>query len=198
MPHERRVIFSAPMVCAMLEGRKTQTRRLATSPLRKVQAGEFLVVRENFRLDVAYDALKPTACDPTAAIWFEADGRVMGAGCPGKLRPCIHMPRWGSRLTLKVVGVKVEPLQDISAADVEAEGAFFGRCSCGSMQAKPRTPMEAAFRQTWCHIHGPEFRHLWGELHTADGERWEGNPEVVAIEFTVHRDNIDNIINGEV
>lgn len=45
---DRPIIFSAPMVCALLARRKTQTRRLATSPLRRCEPGDRLWVRESF------------------------------------------------------------------------------------------------------------------------------------------------------
>lgn len=82
------IIFSAPMVRALLEGRKTQTRRLASSPLAKVQPGDRLWVRESFHPEGTYMADHP------------GDARSMG------WKPSIHMPRSASRLTLHVTDVR--------------------------------------------------------------------------------------------
>ncbi|WP_188260679.1 hypothetical protein [Azospirillum tabaci] len=124
------IIFSAPMVRALLDGRKTQTRRLATSPLAKVQPGDRLWVRENFATSDAYG-------DPAIlGVEYAADGSTLAYangelhykehGCaqyPGPWKPSIHMPRWASRLTLVVESMKVQRLQDISEEDARAEGA---------------------------------------------------------------------------
>ncbi len=79
-------------------------------------------------------------------------------------RPSIHMPRWASRITLEVTGVRVERLQDISEADAMAEGAPWG--ACGSPQEGSR---KAGFAKLWDSINGPNS--------------WDANPWVWAINF---------------
>jgi hypothetical protein len=82
-------------------------------------------------------------------------------------RPSIHMPRKYSRITLDIVSVRVERLQDISDADVIAEGtppAFWFGC-IPSQVAPPRQ----CYRKLWSGIHGEES--------------WNGNPWVWVIEF---------------
>lgn len=184
------IIFSGPMVRALLEGRKTQTRRLATSPLRRVEAGDRLWVREAWRMPAPFDEASPAEAKEMVQRWlrpnvfFEADGTVRSAGSntgeKGKLRPSIHMPRWASRLWLEVTCVAVERLQAISEQDALAEGVgppFFGD---GDPPFEEQATMVSSRMQ---------YRNLWRSLHGQDS--WDANPEVVAIEFTVHRGNID-------
>lgn len=168
------IIFSAPMVRALLDGRKTQTRRLATSPLAKIAPGDRLWVRENFQLlsfgDYAVTRAQP--CDfRYAATDRLADADRDVRGYPW--RPSIHMPRWASRITLTVEAVHAQQLQEISEADAIAEG-----CPC-------QTPEELAGMEArgW-------FCDLWESLHGVDA--WAANPAVVAITFSVHRGNIDD------
>ncbi len=126
---ERPILFSAPMVRAILAGTKTQTRRVVKAkhlpwldnsvlnfldgkwnqrPLPYGQPGDRLWVRETSR---AHEITTKEA---------EADTPLQDGY--GKLRPSIHMPRWASRITLEVTGVRVERLHDISIADAIAEG----------------------------------------------------------------------------
>lgn len=184
---DRPIIFSAPMILALLAGQKTQTRRLASSPLANVTPGTKLWAREAWRLHTAHDRL-------TAAQAFTAMGGDM-AHCVdylatprkeafwGKSRPSIHMPRWASRLTLTVTEVRVQRLQEISAADAMAEG--IQRVGGGVLrwekysgaEGQSATCPRAAFALLWNSLHGPDA--------------WDENPEVVAISFRCEQRNID-------
>ncbi len=67
------------------------------------------------------------------------------------------MPRWASRITLEVTGVRVERLKDISEEDAMAEGW-------------PRD----SFPRPW-------FVHLWESINGAGS--WDANPWVWVVEF---------------
>lgn len=217
---DKGIIFSAPMVRALLNGRKTQTRRLLKpAPFvdhlgnfcapdrdgkiwnwgqhadgrpctRNYQAkhvpfttGDRLYVRENFQLLRIGDYL-PTKHQP-AEVRFAAtdpcaDLPADTRGYPW--RPCIHMPRWASRLWLAVTDVRVQQLQDCSAADAEAEGVF-AHVALYSVDKVFRSERSAIALQY--------YAKLWNSLHTAEGTTWEANPWVAVISFGVHHGNID-------
>lgn len=138
---DRPIIFSAPMVRALLDGRKTQTRLVLkpdpdTLPqgvrfvARRLFAapGDRLWVREAWRSASCYDDLAPSAMSGEEPVRYEEDAlwQTWGWGAPlrshGRLRQGIHMPRWASRLTLTVTDVRVQRLQEISEDDAVAEG----------------------------------------------------------------------------
>lgn len=79
----------------------------------------------------------------------------------GHVVPAIHMPRWASRITLEITGARVERLQDISEADVQAEG-----CT-GSPLGQAADAM--LYPKLWDSINGPGA--------------WERNPWVWVVEF---------------
>jgi hypothetical protein len=197
---DRPIIFSAPMVKALIEGRKTQTRRIlkpqpvpclswsAPPPGTYPSAngwsrfpcapGDRLWVREAHALAPAsaYRMSEGVAqvvnpSDPDrACIYREGFDRSTGGL---RWRPSIHMPRWASRLTLTVTEVRVQRLQEISAEDCTAEGVPF--------EADALAPYEWSVSR---------FADLWNSLHGTDA--WDANPWVVAPTFTVRKGNIAN------
>lgn len=143
------ILFSAPMIRALLDGRKTQTRRIVKwldgnlEPKAKYAIGDQLWVRESWRTFVSLDAEKPRDLlkgERGGGIFFEADegglsyspqgehkwnyGPREDRAPFGKLRPGIFLPRWASRVKLPVVDVRVQRLHDISEADAVAEGVY--------------------------------------------------------------------------
>jgi len=199
---DRPIIFSAPMIRALLDGRKSMTRRVLKvqpgeldcpisvgcewhvtdsrggnmSPLPVPYAvGDRLWCREGFSYGwpVEENHQLPE-CNQEHAITYRTDGNRPFGG--GKWHSPIHMPRWASRLTLIVTDVRVQRLQDISEADAVAEGIEPGRrLSCGGMS---HTAVDI-FCDIWNSLHGPEA--------------WGANPWVAALTFTVHRCNIDQM-----
>jgi len=183
---DRPIIFSAPMVRAMIGGCKTQTRRLATSPLRKVRPGDRLYVRESFARvgggDPGYPITRADypACVPAHFENVPAD--------IGEIRwtPSIHMPRAASRLTLIVEDVRFQPLHDISEADALAEGIT---------KHSDTEHGVLGYRDSWNEHHSAyaAFRGLWCLLHKESPSRWRDNPDVVALTFCVICENIDRV-----
>lgn len=175
---ERPILFSAPMVRAILAGTKTQTRRVVKpdgkyrldlvcpadgGPSRCPygQPGDRLWVREAWRVVWSSDGEPPRSFDASYRFWYEADAPLQDGY--GKLRPSIHMPRCASRITLKITGVRVERLQDISIRDCIAEGIH-----CGGPE-NPDGIEKRDYRDLWASINGPES--------------WDANPWVWVIEF---------------
>ncbi|MFC5359522.1 hypothetical protein [Azospirillum himalayense] len=199
------IIFSAPMVRALLDGRKTQTRRLATSPLAKVQPGDRLWVRENtwqngtwVRTEDETGEIGSKWVGTSSVRMMANETKPAGSGnFVWRSIPSIHMPRWASRLTLVVEQVRVERLQDISEADAIAEGIEM--CS-------PRPRGMSGWRDygdklgdtSRRYFSDPRrsFQTLWTSLHGAGA--WAANPWVVALTFRVHQANIDKLEAREV
>lgn len=83
------------------------------------RAGDYLYVREsmsiNVYLDMYYSADNECVDDEPEG-WYYRNLEYVGGV------PSIHMPRWASRLTLKISGVRVEKLKDITVEQALAEG----------------------------------------------------------------------------
>lgn len=165
---DRPMIFSAPMIRALREGRKTQTRRvfvppapfaphddisveLATGSIKpKYAAGDHLWVRENFSI-----YLYEPGC------WYWADGRVAEFDAT-RPKPSIHMPRWASRITLTVTDVRVHRLLDISEEDAKAEGAPY---EDGQDFPVQKSPLGATFIEDGWDCPKDWYADLWDSLH---------------------------------
>ncbi len=181
---ERPIFFSAPMVRAILDGRKTQTRRLIkrgalrtmldagvpcdvlSAPMNDhlwlYRPGDLLWVRETFSYSTVSYSIAPSGTLPL--IWCWADGNP-DDGDWSRPKPSIHMPRWASRITLRVTATRIERLQEISEEDAMAEGVVAFR-EVGREHAEPH---RLNFQLTWNSLHGPGS--------------WESNPEVVVLTF---------------
>jgi hypothetical protein len=81
------------------------------------------------------------------------------------------MPRWASRITLEVVSVRVERLQEITEADARAEGIDVE--TLGAIyRLGDGTPVAR-----------DAFGDVWDEINSRPGKRWEDDPWVWRVEF---------------
>jgi hypothetical protein len=191
---ERPILFSAPMVRALLAGTKTQTRRPVKGiPLTWLEGGmsaEFVAHPQNRACPYGQAGgrlwVRETFADlhGTGVEHRDNEGRrqrfAFAADCPPgshsdelrkeyglKWKPSIHMPRVASRILLEVVSVRVERLQACSEADARAEGAPGGHGSIPGYQFSA-TPLE-------------HYRHIWESINGAGS--WDAKPWVWVVEF---------------
>lgn len=185
---ERPILFSDPMVRAILSGQKTQTRRVC-KPAEAAFLSYVVNCGDGFWGDEEGD--NRFACpygQPGERLWmreaheayevghvhYRADwpntqlAEAKQAGI--RWTPSIHMPRWACRLLLEIVSVRVERLHDISQDDAVAEGCDDTR----DMKLEPGRIFHAG---------GPRdaFAALWSSINGA--ESWDANPWVWVIEF---------------
>ena len=192
---ERPILFSGEMVRAILDGRKTQTRRVIKPQPKKAmiyaacdsiwitkgetflpsqpkwiapygQTGDRLWVRETWGIDPNDWFPNPSP----SAIGFMLNKIQYRADWKDEpyhwgWHPSIFMPRWASRITLEITDVRVERLQDISEDDCWHEGIRLG----GTVT------FTAGYKIL--------FRDLWDKLNNKRGYSWKSNPWVWVIEF---------------
>ncbi len=186
---ERPILFSGEMVRAILEGRKTQTRRIVKpEPLPYTEVWHpreqvcrhtdywFARVAARCKYGVPGDRLwvretwgdgEQNNCEP--GVYYRATDPAWDEEETGfRWKPSIHMPRWASRITLEVTGVRVERLQDISEADARDEGAGLLLEDREYWDGDP-DQYRKCFRVLWESINGPGS--------------WAENPWVWVIEF---------------
>jgi len=195
---EHPILFSGAMVHSVLGGTKTQTRRVVKpQPSSGVRASPFspsgledghgvalrlpyvpgdrLWVRETFALEDA-NGDDVTREDPRTDTWrvHYRSGATYDVA-PTRWRPSIFMARWASRITLEVISVRVQRVQDISEDDARAEGVrALGGLLAGCYVAGDAVSGTDAVACFAC---------LWDSLNAKRGYRWDANPWVLAVAF---------------
>lgn len=191
------ILFNTEMVQAILDGKKTQTRRVikiddapenwkisiaGTSIVRaepydvklpRYAAGDILWVRETWSEHQEYYNNSAKVFAEPHYI-YKADGVYAN-----KWRPSIHMPKEAARIFLKVTDVRVERLQDITEEQAIKEGV-----------KDPYDYMEPWFYERpsmqGLEYHRAAFAGLWFSTipkYYEDYMTWEGNPWVWVIKF---------------
>ena len=190
---ERPILFSGPMVRAILEGRKTMTRRVVRDlvsvehlgarhvPMVKHcgnwylpherspygQPGDRLWVRETFSdtWELGDYPGEPFYKATYLDDWKSHDPQNWAV----KWRPSIFMPRSSSRILLEVTAVRVERVQDISERDATAEGCIASNddLTDGYFDIPARS----------------SFETLWDSINASRGYGWDSNPWVWVVEF---------------
>ena len=211
---DKPILFSGPMIRAILEGRKTQTRRIMKVQPDKIwedgspwwnigglrlpkcpygQTGGAIWVRETWAMcfratDLAkiyYRASeRKSHTEFHEMIPVEKCGNIQPSW--PRWKPSIHMPRSFSRITLEVKDISVERLHDLKGWDCAAEGIMLDHWK---MEEYPMHDMgvEAENR-----ILRRRFKDLWESINGP--ESWNKNPWVWVVEFDVHPINIDDFI----
>jgi hypothetical protein len=201
---EKPILFSGPMVKAILEGRKTQTRRvikfhewfldeytrfgrheIQSEIDCPYQVGDILWVRETW---AQHDGQPYADGQSDMVTVYRADACDLTLAMIDKWRPSIFMPRWASRITLRVTGVKVERVQEISEEDAKAEGIPWVHTSvCGQNYFQIWTG-EPGTKKCKCHSNvnaSVVFMWLWDSINAKRGFGWDKNPWVWCYTFEV-------------
>lgn len=193
------ILFNTEMVRAILDGRKTCTRRVvkptpkyfevnenpvyiydAEPAMGRIyppcQPGDVLYVRETWGiyteswLDADYFMYKADY-PANAATYTHQDGTICDLP---RWRPSIHMPKEAARIWLKVTDVKVERLQEINEDEAKAEGANWKNGKNVGVEEKMRRTAVERFSEIWD-----------STIKKSDLDRygWQANPWVWAISF---------------
>jgi hypothetical protein len=193
---ERPILFSAPMVRAILEGRKTVTRRVVKpqpdddglwNDTDRPRSLESTLSGWNGTVDETGES-KEFRCPYDANVlwaretWAKVNGEIAYKAskkdylfAPGETKgiwkPSIHMPKKACRLRLEIQSIRVERLHDITEEDAIREGIHFDEDSgywfAGDVAMNQTA--RGCFMELWVHINGVES--------------WNINPWVWRIEF---------------
>ena len=195
---ERPIPLNSESVRAILDGRKTQTRRVIKSQpeltiegklntsqeiINKFvqhflfhcpygQVGDILKIKEPWATENRYNHLKPSKVPQTAEIFYLADGGYSPFKM-GKVRSPRFMPLLFSRIPVEITEIRVERVQEITYDDCWAEGI------------NKNLPTERKINKIVTQQVTPKtyFQELWDSLNAKRGYGWEKNPWVFVISF---------------
>lgn len=189
---ERPIIFSTPLVQAILQGRKTMTRRVVKpQPTSIIDARKSPNVAFALSAEFEVNGSRTIIC-PYGQIgdrlWVREtfmDGPNYHNGMekyvykasasnqfieewPKCWTPSIHMPRTASRILLEITNVRVERVQDITEDDAIREGAEMALFEAVNPDFSTNS-YKNGFMKIWTSIYG--------------NESWNTNPWVWVVEF---------------
>lgn len=190
------ILFNTEMVRAILDGRKTCTRRkisidivnncdmetdgtllayencygdfIEPEKLCQYQSGDVIYVRETW---CALPVNEAGHMRGHSVYYYKADGDLRPEGWRGNWHPSIHMPKEAARIWLRVTNVRVERLNEITDKGAEREGA------------QPDYPFDYAVDK-WPNLE--HFKEIWNStIKKSDLDRygWDANPWVWVVEF---------------
>lgn len=193
---ERPILFNTEMVRAVLDGRKSQTRRVIKP--QPDHRHRDVVFEEKRNKLIEYSMIsgcwnevvehkcpygKPGdrlwvretwAIDPVEkGVWFKADEFWTEANSP-KWKPSIHMPRKYSRINLEITNIRVERVNDITSYDMVREGV---------PDSVRQIDLFGAEGDEIRKIKIIPFRIFWGSINKSRGYGWDVNPWVWVVEF---------------
>lgn len=231
---DRPILFSGPMVKAILEGRKTQTRRVVKLPAGYIHQNVDLTRLQDGFPDGTRPVFGDCDCEPNAfsvrnphgqpgdRLWVKETWGLCSHHdptdwCGGSIRgvseselreqflvehrqnwithpdsaywrPSIFMPRWASRITLEITGVRLERLNEISEADAKAEGlkaitkdGEMFKYGIPDRDGLPGTDDYGWPWKQWRRDPREAYRTLWGTINGPGS--WDANPFVWVVEF---------------
>lgn len=168
---ERPILFSGAMVRAILDGRKSQTRRVVTPQLRYIgrcpygQPGDRLWVKETHYVESA--GYRDGSVRRVLYRATELDASFTWT-------PSRFMPRWASRLTLEITDTRIERLQEITEGDAMAEGVGRGSWPEDCTEDDGALKSETGYFPPRSHT--AAFAALWDSLNAKRGYGWDVNP----------------------
>lgn len=154
--NQKPILFNGEMIRAILDGRKTMTRR---------------VIKYKLLNPKCFNGIwRETGCDDTVHFYLKNK-----YGNPGDflwVKGTFYMPHHASRINLKITETRIERLQDITPNDCFAEGLPLGTVESDGIEP---------YKYDRCLIF--QFSKLWDSINAKRGYGWEKNPWVWCISF---------------